>query len=331
MKPKGAQKIAAVLLGIDKDSASALLKDLPEAPLEAISQAMVELSTNPTFQPTDTDAPLNEYWTRIEEGSAGVNDFHDLLNDALGDEKAEEQLQRLSVSRKGDPFSPLERLPPRDVADVLMDENEQVCALALSAMKPGSAAKVLEHVDAEKRASVVRRIAGLTPPARPLQEKVARSLLDKFGPTPPQTPVASKGVGIAASILNFLSEETERDLAEGLQGDDEELYQAIDERRVTMDDLVGIDKKSMQKVLAGVDTRTLTVALKGASKEIEAAILENVSKRSRETILEERELLGALPVTEVEGARKELLTQVRALIKTGDVVLRRSGDDDVIE
>jgi flagellar motor switch protein FliG len=98
-----------------------------------------------------------------------------------------------------------------------------------------------------------------------------------------------------------------------------------------MDDLTGIDKKAMQKILAGVDTRVLTVALKGASREVESAILDNVSKRSRETILEERDLLGAVATTEVQQSRMQLLNQVRALMKSGDVKLRRAGNDDVVE
>ncbi|MFZ5618403.1 MAG: FliG C-terminal domain-containing protein [Pseudomonadota bacterium] len=131
--------------------------------------------------------------------------------------------------------------------------------------------------------------------------------------------------------MNYLTQESESALTETLQESDEPLFKAIDEKRVTMDDLISIDKKAMQKILAGIDTRVLTVALKGASKEVEQSILENVSKRSRESILEERDLLGALPVAEVQAARMELLNQVRVLMKSGELKIRRAGGDDVVE
>ena len=78
--------------------------------------------------------------------------------------------------------------------------------------------------------------------------------------TPASTRVRSPIVSAAAQIMNYVSQETETALAESLQQEDDLLYKQIDEQRVTMDDLIGIDKKAMQKILASIDTRVLTVA-----------------------------------------------------------------------
>jgi flagellar motor switch protein FliG len=331
MKLRGSQKIAAVLLGVDKDVAAKLMTALPSEHLESLSEAMVELSDK-HLSPADAEPALGEYARRITGGTLATNDFKELLRQALGEEKAEEHLRRMEKSReRGNPFAPLEMLPPNDVAEVLLDENEQVCAIALAAMKPTAGAKILESFPPERRTSVMTRIARSSPPRRDVLDQIALSLIARLAPPAPKTRQETFGVASAAQIMNYLSQETEQSITEAMQGSDETLFQSIDEKRVTMDDLCGIDKKAMQKILAGVDTRVLTVALKGATREVESAILDNVSKRSRETILEERDLLGAVPTADVQASRMQLLNQVRALMKSGDVKLRRAGHDDIVE
>jgi flagellar motor switch protein FliG len=332
LKLRGVQKIAAVLLAVDKDVAAKLMNALPSSHLEAVTEAMVELSDK-RLTPNDAEPALGEYARRITGGASATNDFKELLREALGQEKAEAHLQKLqSLRERGNPFAPLELLPPHEVADVLLDENEQVCAIVLSGMRATAAARVFESFPAERRPVVMQRIARSGPPRRDLIEEIASSLLSRLAPAQPtRGRTDSRGVAAAAQILNYVSQETETAIAEALQQDEETLFKQIDEQRVTMDDLIGIDKKAMQKILASIDTRVLTVALKGATKEVEGSILENVSKRSRETILEERDLLGAISVAEVTQARMSLLNQVRALMKSGEVRIRRMGGDDVVE
>ncbi len=331
VKLRGVQKIAAVLLGLDKDVAANLMQALPGDRLEPVTEAMVELSDR-RLTPQDTEPALNEYVKRITAGASATNDFKELLREALGHDKAEEHLNRMkSMRERGNPLAPLEQLPPHEVAEVLQDENEQVCAIVLAGMKPTAAARVLECFPAERRPVVIARIAKSTMPRRELVEEIATALLTRLAPVQPARRGDARGVSVAAQIINYLTQETETALTESMQQAEETLFQQIDEQRVTMDDLVGIDKKAMQKILASIDTRVLTVSLKGASKEIEQAILENVSKRSRDTILEERDLLGALPMAEIQQSRTQLLNQVRALMKSGEVKLRRAGGDDVVE
>lgn len=331
LKLRGVQKIAAVLLGVDKDVAARLMSALPDENLAAVSEAMVELSDR-RMAAADAEPALSEFARRITGGASSTNDFKDLLRAALGSERADEHLEKLAVLReRGNPLAPLELLPPHEVAQVLLDENEQVCAIVLAAMRPTAAARVFESFPAARRPAVLTRIAKSGAPRRELLEDLASALLARLSPVQPARRGEPSGVFAAAQIMNYLTQESESALTETLQESDEPLFKAIDEKRVTMDDLISIDKKAMQKILAGIDTRVLTVALKGASKEVEQSILENVSKRSRESILEERDLLGALPVAEVQAARMELLNQVRVLMKSGELKIRRAGGDDVVE
>lgn len=332
MNPRGVQRIAAVLLGLDKEVAARLLQGLPDDPLQRITQAMLELSDQ-KFRLNDAEPCLEEFYTRISDGNAIVNDFQDLLQRALGQERAGSHVSRLAASRRlANPFAPLESLPAKEVADVLQEENDQVCALVLAGLKSFAAARILELLPADRRAGVLQRIASTVSPPMSVLEDIAASLLQRFGPVAPSFAISDENnVLTAANIMNFVDQEVEKEINEKLQDQDQGLFTAIDESRITMEDLITIDKKSMQKVLTGIDARVLTVALKGVSREIERSILDNVSKRSRDNIIEERELLGPMPVAEVLVARKELLSAVRSMVKSGDVILRRSGGDDIVE
>lgn len=334
MPAKGTQKIAAVLLGLDKEVAASLLRGVPEQKLEQLSQAMVQLSLDPNFQVKEANAALEEFGRRLQGERSPAGDFQDLLERALGEDRAAPHVERIDSSRRSTaPFGAFEKLPPQEVAEVLLDENEQLAALVLSQVGPGTAARILGHVPKELQPRLVLRVVHCEPPPIDVQERIAATLLERFGPVAPKSPKGDAGSdksGHVAAILNFLDEDMEKHISGELATEDEQLFQRIDEQRVTMDDLLGIDKKAMQKILGNIDTKVLTLALKGASPEIEEKVLGNVSKRAKETILEERELLGAVPRSEVEGARKELLLQVRVLVKSGEVVLLR-GDSGLVE
>ena len=335
MPARGSQKVAAALLGLSRETAARLLSDLPPEKLEEISQAMVELSLNDEFKVVDAEPALVEFWRRLQGDRGPASDFQGLLEEALGEDRAAPLVKRLESSRRTTaPFALFEQLPPRELAEVLLDENEQLAALVLSQLPAPRAAKVLEAMPQDRQPKLLLRVVHCEPPPPDVQERIAAALLERIGPVDAKADAGEAseeaGSGHVASILNFLDEEAERAITEELATEDEELFQRIDEMRVTMDDLLTIEKKAMQKILGNIDTKVLTFALKGVSPALEEKILSNVSKRAKETILEERELLGAVPRGEVVGAQKELLLQVRALVKSGEVVLVR-GEGGLVE
>ena len=101
----------------------------------------------------------------------------------------------------------------------------------------------------------------------------------------------------------------------------------IREFMFTWEDLATVDKRGMQKILASVETRTLSIALKGSSKAVEDNVMANLSARVREMVTDERELAGAMSVTEVQMCRDEVLKAVRGLMESGEFRPSRAGDE----
>jgi flagellar motor switch protein FliG len=114
---------------------------------------------------------------------------------------------------------------------------------------------------------------------------------------------------------------------DGIHAEDEEMASEIREFMFTWEDLAEVDKRAMQKILASVETRTLSIALKACSASVEDNIMNNLSSRVREMVKDERELAGALPMTEVLQNRAEIMTAVRDLMESGEFRPTRAGED----
>ena len=55
-----------------------------------------------------------------------------------------------------------------------------------------------------------------------------------------------------------------------------------------------------------------------------------MSERARENLLEEIELMGPVRLSAVEESQAKVVTVIRPLEESGQIVLRRGGDDDFV-
>ena len=143
-------------------------------------------------------------------------------------------------------------------------------------------------------------------------------------PPPPDPADSIKSV---ADLMNFSGSEVEKAVLGGLEEEDEEMAGQVREFMFTWEDLAAIEKRAMQKVLASVDTRTLSMSLKGCSPQVEDNIMTNLSSRVREMVVDERELTGAVPLSEVIAARNEVMLAVRGLMDSGEFSPARAGEE----
>ena len=86
----------------------------------------------------------------------------------------------------------------------------------------------------------------------------------------------------------------------------------------------------MQLVLRQVDTSGLALALKGASDAVRDVVMRNVSQRAKENLVEEIELLGPVRLSQVEDARAAIVQVIRRLEESGQITIRRDGEDEYV-
>jgi flagellar motor switch protein FliG len=330
---QGHQRVAALLLGLEEDVRAAIIAKLKPDVVEVVAAAMLEL--DPKLTELGVVEELKDDLAVALHGHKSVRpcargDLHEFLAKGLGRARGDAVMEDILRRRREQaPFHALEEHDPFELGRVLREESAAVCALVMAHLAPGTSAQVLRVFDQEAAIEVVKRMATIESPSLAVLQGVADHLAEALAAAPPTVGAQDPGERLraVADLLNQSTPEMEKGVIESLTNEDAEMAQELREYMFTWEDIATIDTRTMQKILGTVDTKTLSVALKGCSSEVEDNILGNLSARVREMVAEERELVGALPLSEVKGARNDIMKNIRAMIEAGEFRPSRGGDD----
>jgi flagellar motor switch protein FliG len=97
----------------------------------------------------------------------------------------------------------------------------------------------------------------------------------------------------------------------------------------TFDNIIGIDGRGIQAILAEIPADVLLLALKGAEKKMQLHFLDNMSKRQSAILKDDLETSGPVKLSDVEGAQRQIITTVRRLANEGKLLMPGGGEDMV--
>ncbi len=329
----GTQKVAAFLLSLSGEEQAEVLKRLDQHVVTEVAAAMTDLDE--TLVPSEgLEEVYRELGIRLNSRVGVVSqhddDLHAILAGSFGAAEADRVLGEILERRRNErPFGFLEEFLVGDVVRALRQESPGVVALVLAHASPALSAEVLGDCESARGLDIVRRMTSIVPPGIDTLTTVANSLATRLqllveGPPSHDPNTSLKSI---AEMLNFSNPDVEKSMLEGIEAEDENVASDIREFMFVWDDLATVDKRAMQRILASVDTRTVAYALKACPQNVEDNILGNLSSRVREMVADERELAGAVPLSEVEEARTEVLKGVRALMESGEFRPARAGEE----
>jgi len=338
MDLKPHHRVACLMLAMDRELSSRILRTMREEDVHTITVAMKDLEEI-TLDDASVNEILRETVERMRRGGLALGDvgpaIQDLLVNAFGEETGRRvvaKVEKETLSRW--PFARFEAMAAPDLLRLLEGEHRQVVAVFLAHLDPVRAGEVLSIMPEEQRPDLVRRIAALdrTPPQ--VLQRVIEVLREKV-----QNMGVSGVIGVAepkqwiqkaAQILNNVEGAVEKEVLGVVGEEDKEVADSIREEMFTFDDLADLEKRAMQKVLGGIDTKVLAMSLKACSPDAEANIFNNLSKRASAMVEEERDTLGPTPLPEVLDAQKEILAVVRQMIETGEIKVNRGGATELV-
>ena len=329
----GPQKAAIVVTQMPSDLSDAVMSQLSEAEVARLSRVVASL---PELDPGTVKQVMSEYVGRVQALSSvkqgGLDVARKLLRDRLGVQRADEELERLLQTGDARPFAFLHGVEPERIAELLADEHPQVLAVVIAHLPSELAAKVLGALDESQRGEVALRIGTMGKAPHEAVATIATSLsgqfLDKDMTTEGER--TGKGSGMLASILNRAERQVERGVLESMDEVDPDLAEEIRRQLFTFDDVLGLDDRTMQKVVRVVQPKTLAVALKGADEQVLAPFLRNMSENAAADLTEAIEALGPVRMSEVEGAQVDIARKVRELEAEGSITIIRKGDEVVV-
>jgi flagellar motor switch protein FliG len=220
----------------------------------------------------------------------------------------------------------------RQLITFLGDEHPQTIALVLAHLSPQQSALVLSGFEQRVQADIALRIALMerAPPdvIRLIERELDRRMSTMIGP---QELSAVGGVGPLVAIINRADRGTERMILEGLESLSPELAEQVRAQMFIFEDITTLDDKAIQLVLRNIESAVLALALKGTSTVVREKIMRNLSTRAAENLAEEIELLGPKRLSEVEEAQAKVVTEIRALEQSGQIVILRGNDETLVE
>ena len=327
----GVQKAAILLIALGPERSSDIFKHLKEDEIEELT---LEIANTRSVSPQVKEDVLNEFYQiclaqqYIAEG--GIGYAKELLDKALGNERAQEVITKLTASLQVRPFEFVRKTDPSQLLNFIQDEHPQTIAMILSYLTSAQAAMVLGSLPPEKQADVAKRIAMMDRTSPDVIKEVERVLERKLSSLVNQDYTIVGGVDAIVNILNTVDRSTEKHIMEALEIEEPELADEIRKKMFVFEDILLLDDRAIQRVLRDVDNSDLGVALKGANEEVQNVIFKNLSKRLAAMIKEDMEFMGPVRMKDVEEAQQKIVSVIRKLEDAGEIVISRGGGDEIV-
>ena len=327
----GIQKAAVLLIALGPEMSASIFKHLKE---EEIEQLTLEIANTRSVSPAVKDEVMDEFYEvclaqqYIAEG--GIGYAKDLLDKALGEERAQEVISRLTASLQVRPFEFVRKADASQLLNFIQDEHPQTIALILSYLPASQAASVIGALPPEKQSDVAKRIAIMDRTSPDVIKEVEDILERKLASLVNQDYTIVGGVDSIVSILNTVDRGTEKHIMETLEIEEPELADEIRRKMFVFEDILTLDNRAIQTVLREVDNNELAIALKNANEEVQDVIFSNLSSRLAAMIKEDMEYMGPVRLKDVEDAQQKIVNIIRKLEDAGDIVISRGGGDEII-
>ena len=262
--------------------------------------------------------------------AGGVDYAREVLERALGPERALEIIGRMSTVIERRPFEFLRKTPPEQMVTFLRNESPQTIALVIANLHTTLASQVLSNLPDSDQAEIALRIARMGETSPDVVKQVEDVMRQKLDTVVQQEYSAAGGIKSLAEILNHTDRSTERNVLDSLTETDEEL--AVEVRRLlfVFEDIIKLDDRAIQMILREADQKDLALALRGVSDEVKDRILGNMSERGAQMLTEEMEFQPPQRKRVVEEAQGRIVAIVRKLEEAGAVVLSRGEEDAVV-
>ncbi len=330
-KKQGLRKAAILLIALGQDTSSQILKRLPDPMIQKVTY---EIANIDYVEPHERDEVIADFVDMVSAREyvldGGIDYAKDLLNKALGTQRAKEVLDVLNqIQLKERPFAIARRADPVQLTNLLINEHPQTIALIMCYLQADKAAMVISQFPTELQTEIAERIGTINRTNPSVIKRIEGIMESKFSSIIDSEAETVGGVRTLVEILNSVDRSTEKNIIGDLERTQPELAEVIKANLFIFEDIVNLDRSSIQRILREVSNEDLALALKGASEEVSSIIFSNMSNRAAEMLTEDIKFMGPVRISAVEEAQHKIVGTIRKLDEAGEIIIAR-GDQDAI-
>ncbi len=331
-KGEGLKKTACLLIALGPQVSSKILKSLPEASIRDITREIARIEDISAGAKRDIIEEFLEQAEADEFGMEGGADYASkLLNGAMGRDKAREIMSQISEGDLDErPFRIIQKAEPGQIVNLLADEHPQTISLILCYLDPQKAAEVLSGFPVEKQVAVSERMVTMTSASPSVIRRIEKIMDEKFGGLISESGERAGGIRPFVEILNSMEKDVEKSIIEILEEKQPEIAERIRANRFLFEDILTLDKVSVQRFLREVSNEDLALALKGSSDSLKKVIFENMSNRASEMLQEDIKFMGPVRLQAVEDAQHKIIEIISKLEENGEIIISRGGNDELV-
>ena len=322
---------AILMLMFGEATAAEVMRHLSPAEVQHLGAAMYAVEE---VAEAEADRVLEGFLARLagETGLGhGTGTFvRNVMHQALGPDRAQSVISRISPSSAERPIRLLEWMDARAISELIADEHPQIMALVIACLDYAQGAEVLTALPEDLQPDIVRRIAGLSAVTPEALQDLEQVLQREFKASTSSSASQIGGIRAAARIMNFTRSGAEARILRDIRKDDKDLMAAIQDNMFVFDNLGKSDDRSLQTLLRAVEPERLVLALKGADEVLRERLLSCMSVRAAAGIRDEMEALGPVRLTEVQEAQKQIVAVARQMSDAGTIVLAGRGGEEMV-
>jgi flagellar motor switch protein FliG len=332
---KGSAAAAVLLMLFDEDEAAQILSRLEPEEVRQLGYAMYDVADVEVAEVNEAlDQFVRKAKGRTTIGYGASKHIRGALQKALGPERAEVMLAKITPPTRSSKLAMLKWMEPGEIAGVVEQEHPQIMAIVLAHLDPTTAASVLQLLPPEVQDEVVYRVATLGPVSAEAIEDLEQ--LFEAGGGSGGAPRRSSGAATkrggtsdAAAIMNNIRKDHEQRIMKAMTKRDKQVAQSIEDEMFIFENLLELSDKDLGTLMRSVDNEQLVVALKGASDMLRTKILGCMSARAAQSIQDEMEERGPMRLADVLEAQKAIIADARRMSEDGSIMLGGRGDDYV--
>lgn len=322
---------AILMLMFGETTAAEVMRHLSPAEVQHLGAAMYAVDNVPEDL---ADRVLEGFLLRLANETGlghGTSAYvRNMMHHALGPDRAQSVISRISPSSTDRPIKLLEWMDAPSISELIAGEHPQIMALVIACLDYAEAAEVLMAMPEDLQPEIVRRIAELTAVTPEALRDLEQVLQREFKASTSSSASQIGGVRAAARIMNFTRSGTEARILRDIRRDDKELMTAIQDNMFVFDNLGKSDDRSLQTLLRAIEPERLILALKGADELLRERLLACMSGRAAASIRDEMEALGPVRLSEVQDAQKQIVATARQMSDAGTIVLAGLGGEEMV-